>query len=61
MFKNVPYRFYIIEDYTETESAVIMIAHHALADGIAAIGLLNAIDTKKDFGNLPTIKGLTFT
>ena len=53
LFTNVPYRFYIFEDYSETESAIICQVHHAFCDGVSAIGCFAAMDSRKNFKNLP--------
>ena len=40
---GLPYRWFIIDDYSETESYMMVFANHAFADGVALAGLMQTL------------------
>ena len=48
LYKNVPYRFIIMDDYSEKESLVIFLESHAFTDGISLFSLFAALDMNKE-------------
>ena len=43
-YDNVPYRWYVIDDYSADESNIICIFNHAYADGVSFLGIWAMID-----------------
>ena len=60
LYDNVPYRWYVIDDYSADESNVICIFNHAYADGVSFLGIWAMIDVTGDFNKFPPIKWLSF-
>ncbi len=61
LYENVPYRWFVFDDYSETESNVLVLFNHAFADGVSFLGIYAFMDSNKDFNKFPPIKGLSFT
>ena len=59
LYKNVPYRFIIMDDYSEKESMVIFLESHAFTDGISLFSLFAVLDMNKEKNRMPEVKGLT--
>ena len=59
LYNNVPYRFIIMDDYSEKESVVLFVESHAFTDGISFFSLLAALDMNKEKNRMPEVKGLT--
>ena len=53
IFNNVLYKYILIPDYSENESRIILIATHALGDGVSYFSLLAAL--QNDFSILPKV------
>ena len=49
LFENVPYRFYFIEDYSFSESKLLMVVHHAFRDPISLFQSMQQ-DREKEVG-----------
>ena len=49
LYDNVPYRWYVIDDYSADESNVICIFNHAYADGVSFLGIWAMIDVREQF------------
>ena len=59
LYDNVAYRWYVFDDYSETESNVLVLFNHGFSDGVSFLGILAFMDSTKDFNKCPPIKGLT--
>jgi hypothetical protein len=49
------YMCYLIPDYSETESRIIVNTNHAIGDGVSAFSMLAAMEPKGDFSCLPKV------
>lgn len=56
----MPFRFFLIPDYQEGESAFLAMGHHAFSDGIQFVSLVTAMTVEKDFSELPQAPEPTF-
>ena len=59
LYQNVPYRFIIMDDYSEKESLVIFLESHAFTDGVSLFSLFAVLDKNKQKNSIPEVKGLT--
>jgi len=60
LYDNVPYRWYVFDDYSDTESNVLILFNHGFSDGVSFLGTLAFMDSTKDFNKFPAVKGLSF-
>ena len=60
LYHNVPYRYYIIEDYSEEESYMFLVENHAFADGLNYISALTLLsDSNYQIKNISQVKGVS--
>jgi hypothetical protein len=45
---DVQWRLYLVEDYSETESVIIIKVHHSMSDGLGLMLSLNAMTDKPE-------------
>ena len=55
-----PFRYFMIPDYKENESACVLMGHHSLCDGVQIFSILQAMTTTKDFSKLPRVSPPTW-
>jgi stress-induced morphogen len=53
--KVLCYKFYLIPDYSPTESMVINCSDHAMGDGISGISMIALMQPSEDFSGLRTV------
>lgn len=54
LYENVPYRWYVVEDFERGKSVLIFVMQHGYMDGLSLIGCLNSLD--KDAFTQPLLK-----
>ena len=57
---NVLYRWYLIPDFSESESKILWVANHAYIDGVSLFGLMNSLTVEKDFSVLGRVSPPSF-
>lgn len=55
MYDNVPYRYHVVEDFSDEYSVLITVLHHSYYDGVAYMSLLIAMSDDKDFAIMPNV------
>ena len=59
-FDNVQFHFFLIPDWNESESAIILKTHHCFADGLAYASMFLAMQDKEyDPKELPAMKPIS--
>ena len=48
LYENVAYRFYFIEDYSDTESLFFNIQNHAYTDGLNYISAMSLLSNQNN-------------
>jgi hypothetical protein len=46
------YKFYMIPDYSPTESKIILVSDHSIGDGVAGFTMLALMQPSEDFSGL---------
>lgn len=58
-FDNVQYRWFLITDFKENESILVLKVHHSMADGMAISSMLLAMNMKPDVKDMIGFKPLS--
>lgn len=58
-YNSVQYRLWLVPDYSDTESAIIIKVHHCMADGLGFAAFMLAVSDNYDVKNLPHLKPLS--
>lgn len=57
-YDTVQYRIWIVPNYSENESAIIIKVHHCMADGLGFASFLLSVSDDYDMRSLPALKPL---
>ena len=58
-YDTVQYRLWLVPDYSDKESAIIIKVHHCMADGLGFAAFMLAVSDNYDVNILPHLKPLS--